>query len=86
MRSPARAAAHALARQHDAATGRDDNGLDAVADRHLDVAVLVLELGEVDLRLAFSSDADERHLRAEGDDDALDGLAPLKSTRLDGRL
>ena len=45
-----RGVAHALARQHDAAAGRDDHRLDAVADRHLDVAVGVLQLREVDLR------------------------------------
>ena len=70
--------AHALAREHDAAAGRDDHRLDAIADRDLDVAVGVLQLREVDLRLALAADVDERHLRAEGDDGALDGLAPLE--------
>src|SRR4030095_4893354 len=81
-----RGLARPLARQNDAATGRDDDGLNAIADRHLDVAVVVLELGKIDLRLALSSDADEGHFRTECDDGPLDGLAPLKSTRLDGRL
>src|SRR4029078_9116213 len=78
--------AHALARQHDATARRDDHGLDAVADRHLDVAVGVLQLSEVDLRLALAAYADERHLRAEGDDRAFDRLTALESDRLDGRL
>ena len=52
----------------------------------LDVAVLVLQLGNVDLRLALPSDADEGHFRTERDDGPLDGLALLESTRLDGRL
>ena len=81
-----RGIAHALARQRDAATGRDDDGLNAIADRHLDVAVVVLELGKVDLRLALSSDADEGHVRTERDDGPLDCLAPLESTRFEGRL
>ena len=78
--------AHALARQHDAAAGGNDHRLDAIADRHLDVAVGVLQFHEVDLGLAFAAHVDEGHLRTERDDGALDGLAPIEPARLDGRL
>ena len=78
--------ADALARQHDAAAGRHDHRLDAVADRDLDVALVVLQLLDVDLGLALAADADEGHLRPEAGDDALDGLAPLEPARLDRRL
>ena len=78
--------ADALARQHDAAAGRHDHRLDAVADRDLDVAFVVLQLFEVDLGFALAADADEGHLRAEAGDDALDGLAAVEPARLDRRL
>ena len=78
-----RGIAHALARQRDAATGRDDDGVNAIADGYLDVAVVVLELGKVDLRLALASDADESHVRTERDDGPFDFLAPLEPTRFD---
>ena len=78
--------AHALAREHDAAAGGDDHRLDAIADRHLDVAVGVLQLRDVDLGLALAADVDEGHLRAERDDGALDGLAAIELARLDGRF
>ena len=45
-----RGVADTLARQHDAAAGRDHHRLDAIADRHLDVALGILQLGDVDLR------------------------------------
>ena len=66
--------------------GGDDHRLDAIADRHLDVAVGVLQFRQVDLGLAFAAHVDEGHVRAERDDGALDGLAPLELARLDGRL
>lgn len=69
--------------QHDAAAGGHHLGLDAVADRDLDVAVGVLEFDEVDLGLALAADADKRHLRAEGDDGAFDGLPALELLRGD---
>ncbi len=46
----------------------------------------VLQFREVDLGLAFAAHVDEGHLRAERDDGALDGLAPIELARLDGRL
>src|SRR6185369_7515805 len=54
-----RGVAHALARQRDAATGRDDDGVNAIADLHLHMAVGVLQLGQDDLGLALATDADE---------------------------
>ena len=62
---------HALAREHDAAAGRHDHGLDAIADGHLDVAVGVLQLRDVDLGFALAADVDEGHLRPNRHDDCL---------------
>ena len=70
----------------DTAAGRHDHRLNSVADRDLERAVGVLQLRDIDLRLALAADVDERHLRAERDDGALDGLATLESAGLDGRL
>ena len=78
--------AHTLAREHDAAARRDDHRLDAIADRHLDVAVGVLQFRDVDLGLGLSAHVDERHLRAEAHDGAFDRLAAVELPRLDGRL
>ena len=78
--------AHALAGEDDAAAGRDDHRLDAIADRHVDVAFVVLQLLEVDLGFALAADADEGHLRPESGDDAFDGLAALEAARLDRRF
>ena len=60
------------------ATGRDDDGLNAIADGRLDIAVLVLQLGNVNLRLALSADADQGHLRPDGNNGSLDGLGPAR--------
>ncbi len=49
-------------------------------------AVGVLQLREIDLRLALAADVDEGHLRAKRDDGALDGLATIESAGLDGRF
>ncbi len=78
--------AHALAREHDAAARRDDHRLDAIANRHLDVAVGVLQFREVDLGLGLPTHVDERHLRAEAHDGAIDRLAAVELPRLDGRF
>ena len=78
--------AHALAREHDAATGRDHHRLDAIAHRHVDVAVGVFQLRDVDLGFALAADIDEGHLRPNRDHGALDGLATTKLPRLDRRL
>src|SRR5262249_24554083 len=56
-----RGVAQAFARQRDATSGRDDDGLNAVADRHLDIAVVLLQFRKIDLCLALASDADEGH-------------------------
>ena len=77
---------HALAREHDAAACGDDHRLNAIADRHRDLAVGVLQLGEIDLSLALATDVDKGDLRAEPNDGAFDGLAPIELARLDGRL
>ena len=50
------------------------------------VAVVVLQFGDLDRRLALAADVDERHLRPDRDDRALDGLALLDALRLDRRL
>ena len=81
-----RGAAHQLARQRQAAGGGDDHRLNAVADRDLELAVVVLQLGDLDRRLALAADVDERDLRADRDDRALDGLAALDALRFDRRL
>ena len=49
--------------------------LDAIADRDLDVAFLVLQLLDVDLGFALSANVDERHFRADRDDRAFDASA-----------
>ena len=68
------------------AGGRDHDGGDAVADRNLDVPLLVLQLRDVDRRFTFSADVDERHLGANRDDPALDGLPLAQRFRLDRRF
>jgi hypothetical protein len=69
-----RRAARELARKLQAAGHRHDHRLDAIADVDLDVAVLVFELGDVDLRFPLAAHVDKRHVRADGDDGPLDGL------------
>ena len=81
-----RGVADAFARQPDAAAGRDHHGADAIADRELDVAIGVLQLGDIKLRLAFAADVDERHFRPDPDDGALDRLSAIELARLDGRF
>jgi len=81
-----RGVADTLARQHDAATGRKDHRLDAVADRHFDVPLGVLEFRELDLGFALSADVDEGHFLTERDDSTFDDLAALESTRLERGL
>ena len=81
-----RGAARKLPRERQPAVGRHHHRLDAVADRHLEHAVGVLQLGDVDLRLALAADVDERHLRADRDDRAFDGLPSLEAPRLKRRL
>ena len=74
------------ARQRDPARGSTPPCLDAIANRNLEGAVRVLELGHVDDGLALAADVDQRDLRADRDDRALDGLAPGQRLRLDRRL
>jgi hypothetical protein len=49
-------------------------------------AVGVLQLGDLDLGFALAADVDERHLPADRDDGAFDGLAAPEPLRLDRRL
>ncbi len=51
-----------------AADRRDDDGLDGVPDLHLDVALRICQLLEVDRRLALAADVDERDLVSERHD------------------
>ena len=57
--------------------GRHHHRLDAVADRDLEHAFVVLQFGNLDQGLALAADVDERHLRADRDDGAFDGLPSL---------
>ena len=66
--------------------GRHHHRLDAVADGDLERAVVVLQFVDLDRGLALAADVDERHLRADRDDRALDGLALLEALRLERRL
>ena len=66
--------------------GRHHNGLNAVANRDLESALVVLQFGDLDRRLALAADVDKRHLRADPDDPALDGLALLDTLRFDRSL
>src|SRR4030095_1922923 len=78
--------AHALAREHDAAAGRDHHRANAIADRHVDSAVGVLQLLDVDLGLALAAHVDARPLPPDRAHRALDGLAAAELARLDRRL
>ena len=66
--------------------GRHHHGLDAVADRDLDIAIGVLQLLDLDLGFTLAADVHERHFGADRDDRALDGLTPLEALRFEGRL
>src|SRR3954470_8885882 len=81
-----RCVANALAGEHDAAAGGHDHPRNAIANRYLNVSVRILQLGDVDLRLAFAAHVDESHFRAEAHDGALDGLSPPELARLYGRV
>ena len=61
-------------------------GLNAVADGDLEIAVGVLQFVDVDRGFALAADVDERHLRADRDDRALDGLALLEALRFERSL
>ena len=66
--------------------GGDNHGLNAVADSHFEPAVRVLQLGEIDLRLALPANVHERDLGSDRDDPSLDGLSSLEAPGLGGRL
>src|SRR4029077_13105222 len=82
----ARGAAEQPARHRDPASGRDHGRLDALPDRDLEPAVLVLQLGNLDRRLALAADVDEGDLGPDPDDQALDRLSPVEPLRLGRRL
>ena len=63
--------------------GRHHGRLDAVAGSDLETAIGVLQFVDIDDRLALAADVDERHLRADRDDPALDGLPLLDAFRLE---
>ncbi len=65
-----------------ASLGRHDHRLDAVADRDLENAFVVLQFGDLDHGLALPADVDERHGRTDPDDRAFDRLALLDALRL----
>ena len=81
-----RGAARQLPGERQPSLGRHHHRLDAVADGDLESAVVVLQFGDLDHGLALAADVDERHLRADRDDRALDGLALLEALRLERRL
>ena len=66
--------------------GGHDHRLDAVADSNLEHALGVLQLVDLDQRLALAADVDEHLFAADRDDRALDGLPPLEALRLKRRL
>ena len=70
------------ARERQAADGRHDHRLDAVAGGDLEVALGIPQLADLDRGLAFAADVHERHRRADGHDGALDGLTLLEALRL----
>ena len=68
------------------AGGRDHHRLHALAHGDFDVAVGVLQFVELNRGFALPAHVDERHLRTDGDDGALDGLTFLDAFGLNRRL
>ena len=81
-----RGAARQLPGECQPSHGRHHHRLDAVAGGDLEIAVGVLQFVDLDHGLALAADVDERHLRADRDDRALDGLTPLEALRLERSL
>ena len=81
-----RGPARQLPGERQPARGRHHHRLNAVADGDLEIAVVVLQFGDLDRGFALAADVDERHLRADRDDRALDGLTLLEALRLERRL
>ena len=75
-----------LAGERQPALGRNDHGLNAVADGDLDVPFVVLQLADVDRGFPLAADVDERHFLADRHDLSLDRLASLEALRLDRSL
>ncbi len=82
----ARRAARELAREGQPAVCRHDHRVDPLADGDLEDAVLVLQLVELDDRLALAADVDERRVGADRDDRAFDGLPALETLGFDRRF
>ncbi len=72
-----------LPRERDPSPGRDHDRLNAVAGSDFEIAIGVLQFGDVDDGLALAADVDKRHLWTDRDDGALDGLTLLEVRRLD---
>ena len=72
--------------KHQPSRGRHDHGLNAIADGDLEIAIGVLQFVDFDRGFALAADVDERHLVANRDDGALDGLALLEALRLERSL
>ena len=77
-----RRAARQLSGERQSSPRRYHDGLDAVADGGFENTLGVLQFVDLDHGLALAADVDERHLRADCDDRALDGLTPLEALRL----
>src|SRR5439155_3672159 len=78
----ARGSAGELAGERQAPGGRDDDCVDPVADRHLEPAVFVSQLVQLDDGFALAADVYKRHVVTQADDRPLDGLAFLVLLRL----
>jgi hypothetical protein len=81
-----RSASRQLPRERQPAHGRHDYSVNAVADGDLQIALGVLQFVDFYRGFAFAADVDERHLRANRDDRALDGLALLEALRFERSL
>jgi hypothetical protein len=78
--------ARQLAGEGQPADRRHQHRLNAVTDRHLQRAVRVLELGEVDDGFPLPAHVDERDLGTNRHDPAFEGLAVLEPLRLQRSL
>ena len=70
-----------LPREDQPFLGRHDHRLNAVADGHVELAIRVLQFVDFYRGFALAADVDEGHLRANGDDRALERLAFLEALR-----
>ena len=75
-----------LPRKFELADVRHHGGLNAVAHRYLDIALVILQLVELDGGFALAPHVDKRHLSADSHDGALYGLAIPEALGFGGRL